>query len=112
MLGEVDIIISSSEQCWEVVDLSDCKIDDRRITTLCNHISSATVAIKLLNLSNNILSTANSISCIIKLLQLCIVDELILSYNGISDEALKDALLSEICIQHTTIIVLQNIPWL
>ena len=95
--------ISSSEQCWEVVDLSDCRIDDRRLTTLCDHISSTKAVIQLLNLSNNILSTAYSISCIIKLLQLCIVDEFVLSYNGVSDDALRDALLSEICIQHTTI---------
>ena len=104
MLGEVGVIISSSEQCWEVVDLSYCRIiDDRRLTTLCNHISNATVAIKLMNLSNNLILSTSFLSGIIKLLQLCIVDEYVISYNHVSDDVLRDALLSEACTQPNAI---------
>jgi len=102
MLSNVGIIISGSEQCWKVVGLSHCRIDDDGFHVLCSHISRTPVEIKSLNLSNNIL-TRDCIRDIISLLRTCIINECILSHNSISEDLLRDALLSDVDTQcHTS----------
>jgi len=101
-ISGVGIILSSSGQCWEIVDLSYCRIDYQLLTSLCNHSSSATITIRFLNLTNNLLSTIFKAS-IIKLLQLYIINELVLSFNYVSDDALSDALLSDLYTECSTI---------
>jgi len=94
MLSNVGVIISDSEQCWEVIGLSHCRIDNDGFHALCSCISRTPVEIKLLNLSNNFL-TRDCTYDIINLLQTCTINEFILSHNIISEDSLRDALVSE-----------------
>jgi len=94
MLGNIGVIISGSEQCWTVVSLSHCRIDDDGFHTFCSRATNTAVSIKVLNLSNNYLTSA-CMHDIVSLLQSCKIDECIFSNNHVSEELFRDALQSE-----------------
>ena len=73
-----------------LIDLSSCNIADEGCNTLCkffenNRVRNCIVCIKVLNLSNNSL-TSVSIMYIVNILQNCAIDKLILSHNYISND--------------------------
>ena len=102
-LANVGVVMSNNDHNWEEITLADCRIDDDGFEALCSHLSRVTTVIKVLNLSNNYL-TATSIPTIIKLLHFCLIEECMISYNYISDELLRDAVLSEVFSQYSRIL--------
>ena len=76
--------------CLNLIDLSRCNIGDNGCNALCNFFTNCKVRycivyIKILNLSYNAL-TSTSITCIVNLLQCCVIEKLILSNNHISND--------------------------
>ena len=90
------ILVNSTKQ-WELVELIQCNINDEYWMELVHHLSCSTtkVYIKQLNLSNNHL-TSSVIPGFLKLLQCCIIEQLNLSQNLISDVVLNEAIYSKI----------------
>ena len=76
------------------IEVIACKIKDKDFIYFCSILSSfpkASICLKTMNFSHNHL-TSSCIGIILKLLQGCVIEKLVVSNNSINDSALTDAI--------------------
>jgi len=89
-------VLNNSNKRWELVELMHCNINDEYWMALIHNLSRSTkVYIKQVNLSNNHL-TSSVIPGFLKLLQYCVIEQLNISQNLISDVILNEAIYSKL----------------
>ena len=101
-------IFASNTKQWNVIDISGCNIGDEGFEYFCDCFSTCCIPMHIneLNVSQNCLTSSRVISCIVKLLQCCIVKKLIFSHhhstyrNCVFNEASSDLIQSVMPIQN------------
>ena len=90
-IGQIIGGFSTVSRVWHDIDLSGCKMEDKTIKIISenNSLFTNAVYIKVLNLSNNSL-TVSSIYHILKILQFCVIEKLILLDNFIRDDSFTE----------------------
>ena len=112
----IGAIISRNRTSWEIIDLSDCSIDDEGFAVLCSYFPgdasdyiNVEVSIKVFNISGNCLSSL-SVPTIMNSLKHCIVNQYILSHNNIPQQELSDAVIAQLHTQFASANFLQKHP--
>ena len=112
----IGAIISNKRINWEMVDLSDCGINDNDFMVLCSYFTGVTsdhikvaISIKVFNISDNCL-TSLSVPTIMDSLKHCIVNQYILSHNSIPQQELSDTFITEVRTELISLNFLQKYP--
>ena len=107
-----NVFLKYNSRKWNTIDFSGCNIGDMGCATLCkwfSHNESNEGYIKILNLSDNQLTSASIIS-ITELLKVCLIEEIIVHKNSFLGDQFTNQLCTDFVADKKFLNFIRNVP--